>query len=61
MTNQLLASAGLPVPRSEVVRTDDEAAAELRRLEADGVLEPSAGRITLDGVSFRYRPEAPRS
>ena len=32
MTNRLLAAAGLPVPRSEVVRTADEAVAAAGRI-----------------------------
>ena len=36
MTNRLLAAAGLPVPRSEVVRTDDEAVAAAGRIGYPG-------------------------
>ncbi len=43
MTNALLASAGLPVPRSEVVRTDDEAAAAANRIGFPVVTKPLDG------------------
>ena len=43
MTNALLASAGLPVPRSEVVRTDDEAVAAANRIGFPVVTKPLDG------------------
>ncbi|MBA3690239.1 MAG: cyanophycin synthetase [Actinobacteria bacterium] len=43
MTNALLASAGLPVPRSQVVRTDEEAAAAARRIGFPVVTKPLDG------------------
>ncbi len=43
MTNQLLAAAGLPVPRSEVVRTDDDAVAAARRIGFPVVTKPLDG------------------
>jgi cyanophycin synthetase len=43
MTNQLLASAGLPVPRSELVRTDDEAVAAAKRIGFPVVTKPLDG------------------
>jgi cyanophycin synthetase len=52
MTNQLLAAAGLPVPRSEVVRTEDEAVAAARRIGFPVVTKPLDGNhgrgVTLD-------------
>jgi len=43
MTNRLLASAGLPVPRSEVVRTDDDAVAAATRIGFPVVTKPLDG------------------
>jgi cyanophycin synthetase len=43
MTNALLASAGLPVPRSQVVRTEDEAATAARRIGFPVVTKPLDG------------------
>jgi cyanophycin synthetase len=43
MTNALLASAGLPVPRSQVVRTEEEAAAAARRIGFPVVTKPLDG------------------
>jgi cyanophycin synthetase len=43
MTNQLLGSAGLPVPRSEVVRTEDDAEAAAARIGFPVVTKPLDG------------------
>jgi len=43
MTNRLLAAAGLPVPRSEVVRTADEAVAGAGRIGFPVVIKPLDG------------------
>ena len=43
MTNQLLASAGLPVPRSEVVWTEDEAVAAAHKIGFPVVTKPLDG------------------
>jgi cyanophycin synthetase len=43
MTNQLLAAAGLPVPRSEVVRSADEAVAAAARIGYPVVTKPLDG------------------
>jgi cyanophycin synthetase len=43
LTNQLLAAAGLPVPRSEIVRTEDEAVAAARRIDFPVVTKPLDG------------------
>jgi cyanophycin synthetase len=43
MTNALLASAGLPVPRSQVVRSADEAATAARRIGFPVVTKPLDG------------------
>ncbi len=43
MTNQLLAAAGLPVPKSEVMRTEDEAVAAARRIGFPVVAKPLDG------------------
>jgi len=43
LTNQLLDSAGLPVPRAEVVTTEEEAAAAARRLGFPCVVKPLDG------------------
>ncbi|HUL84954.1 MAG TPA: cyanophycin synthetase [Actinomycetota bacterium] len=56
MTNRLLAAAGLPVPRSEVVRTDDEAAAAARRIGFPVVTKPLDGNHGR-GVGLDLRTE----
>lgn len=43
LTTQLLAAAGLPVPRSEIVRSEDEAAAAARRIGFPVVTKPIDG------------------
>ena len=43
MTNRLLASAGLPVPRSEVVRTEDDAVLAAKRIGFPVVTKPLDG------------------
>jgi cyanophycin synthetase len=43
LTNQLLASAGLPVPRSEVVRSADDAVAAAKRIGYPVVTKPLDG------------------
>ncbi len=43
LTNRLLDSAGLPVPRSEVVETEDEAVAAAKRLGFPCVIKPLDG------------------
>jgi len=43
MTNELLASAGLPVPRSEVVRTQDDAVAAAAKIGFPVVTKPLDG------------------
>jgi cyanophycin synthetase len=43
LTNRLLDSAGLPVPRSQVVRTEDEAVAAVRKLGFPCVVKPLDG------------------
>jgi cyanophycin synthetase len=43
LTTQLLASAGLPVPRSEIVRTEDEAVAAAARIGYPVVTKPIDG------------------
>jgi len=43
MTNQLLAAAGLPVPRAEVVRSDDAAVAAANRIGFPVVTKPLDG------------------
>ena len=43
LTNQLLSAAGLPVPRAEVVETEDEAAAAAARLGFPVVVKPLDG------------------
>jgi cyanophycin synthetase len=56
MTNQLLASAGLPVPRSEVVRSDDEAVAAANRIGMPVVTKPLDGNHGR-GVNLDLRTE----
>src|SRR5207244_9197594 len=43
LTTQLLAAAGLPVPRSEIVRSEDEAAEAARRIGFPVVTKPIDG------------------
>ena len=43
MTNKLLGAAGLPVPRSEVVRTEDDAVAAAKRIGFPVVTKPLDG------------------
>ena len=43
LTTQLLAAAGLPVPRSEIVRTEDEAVAAAKRIGFPVVTKPIDG------------------
>src|SRR2546427_10770371 len=43
LTTSLLAAAGLPVPRSEIVRTEDEATAAARRIGYPVVTKPIDG------------------
>ena len=43
LTTQLLAAAGLPVPRSEIVRSEDEAAGAARRIGFPVVTKPIDG------------------
>jgi len=56
LTNRLLDSAGLPVPRSEVVTTDDEAVAAARRLGFPCVVKPLDGNHGR-GVALDLRSE----
>jgi cyanophycin synthetase len=56
MTNQLLASAGLPVPRSEVVRTEDAAVAAAGRIGFPVVTKPLDGNHGR-GVGLDLRTE----
>jgi len=57
LTNRLLDSAGLPVPRSEVVETEDEAVAAARRVGYPCVLKPLDGNHGR-GVVLDLRDEA---
>ncbi len=57
LTNRLLDSAGLPVPKSEVVATDDEAAAAARRIGYPVVVKPLDGNHGR-GVALDLRDEA---
>ena len=57
LTNRLLDSAGLPVPRSEVVETEDAAVAAARRLGYPCVLKPLDGNHGR-GVALDLRSEA---
>jgi len=57
LTNRLLDSAGLPVPRSEVVADDDEAVAAARRLGYPVVVKPLDGNHGR-GVALDLRDEA---
>jgi cyanophycin synthetase len=56
LTNQLLAAAGLPVPRSEVVRTEDDAIATARRTGFPVVTKPLDGNHGR-GVSLDVRTD----
>ena len=56
LTNQLLSSAGLPVPRSQMVRTEDEAVAAATRLGYPVVLKPLDGNHGR-GVNLGLRAE----
>jgi cyanophycin synthetase len=57
LTNRLLAAAGLPVPRSAIVRTEDEAADAARRIGFPVVLKPLDGNHGR-GVGLELRDEA---
>jgi cyanophycin synthetase len=57
LTNQLLSSAGLPVPRSQVVRGEDEAVAAAARLGYPVVVKPLDGNHGR-GVNLDLRDEA---
>ena len=57
LTNRLLDSAGLPVPRAEVVSTEDEAVAVARRLGYPCVIKPLDGNHGR-GVALDLRDEA---
>jgi cyanophycin synthetase len=56
LTNRLLAAAGLPVPRSEMVRTEEEATAAARRIGFPVVLKPLDGNHGR-GVGLDLRDE----
>ncbi|HET7727458.1 MAG TPA: cyanophycin synthetase [Candidatus Limnocylindrales bacterium] len=56
LTNRLLDSAGLPVPRSEVVTTEDDAAAAARRIGFPCVVKPLDGNHGR-GVALDLRDE----
>jgi cyanophycin synthetase len=56
MTNRLLAAAGLPVPRSEVVASDDEAVAAAKRIGFPVVTKPLDGNHGR-GVGLDLRTE----
>ena len=56
LTNQLLDSAGLPVPRADVVTTEEEAVAAARRLGFPCVLKPLDGNHGR-GVHLHLRSE----
>jgi cyanophycin synthetase len=57
LTNRLLDSAGLPVPRSEVVDTEDDAVAAARRIGYPCVIKPLDGNHGR-GVALDLRDEA---
>ena len=57
LTNRLLDAAGLPVPRSEVVETEDEAVAAAGRLGYPCVVKPLDGNHGR-GVALDLRDEA---
>src|SRR5204862_7419304 len=50
LTTQLLASAGLPVPRGEVVRTEDEAVRAARKIGYPVVTKPIDGNHWLGDI-----------
>jgi cyanophycin synthetase len=56
LTNQLLAAAGLPTPRSEMVRSEDEAVTAARRIGFPVVVKPLDGNHGR-GVSLDVRTE----
>ena len=56
LTNRLLDSAGLPVPRSEVVETEDEAVEAAKRLRYPCVVKPLDGNHGR-GVALNLRSE----
>jgi cyanophycin synthetase len=56
MTNRLLAAAGLPVPRSEVVRSEDDAVAAAKRIGYPVVTKPLDGNHGR-GVGLDLRDE----
>ena len=56
LTNQLLAAAGLPTPRSEVVRSEDEAVTAAHRIGFPVVVKPLDGNHGR-GVSLDVRTE----
>jgi len=56
MTNQLLASAGLPVPRADVVRTEDDAVALAKKIGFPVVTKPLDGNHGR-GVGLDLRTE----
>ena len=56
LTTSLLAAAGLPVPRSEIVRTEDEAVAAVRRIGFPVVTKPIDGNHGR-GVGLDLRDE----
>jgi cyanophycin synthetase len=56
LTTQLLAAAGLPVPRSEIVRTEQEAVAAARRIGYPVVTKPIDGNHGR-GVMLELRDE----
>ena len=57
LTNRLLDSAGLPVPRSEVVETEDEAVAAAKRIGFPCVIKPLDGNHGR-GVALDLKDEA---
>jgi cyanophycin synthetase len=57
LTNRLLDSAGLPVPRAEVVETEDEAVTAARRLGYPCVIKPLDGNHGR-GVALDLKDEA---
>src|SRR5207247_4372740 len=56
LTTQLLAAAGLPVPRSQIVRTEDEAIAAAKRIGFPVVTKPIDGNHGR-GVGLDIRDE----
>jgi cyanophycin synthetase len=57
LTNRLLGSAGLPVPRSDIVRTPEDAAAAARRIGFPVVVKPLDGNHGR-GVGLELRDDA---